>query len=66
MKVFLEAAVVGAMLAVIMLIANSVYPLKSATSILAVSFVVGVLFHLGCEVTGINKWYCVHGAACSR
>jgi len=27
-------------------------------------FLTGVLAHIFCEVTGINKWYCKHGAAC--
>ena len=27
-------------------------------------FLTGVLVHLLCEYTGINKWYCKHGIAC--
>lgn len=31
----------------------------------AFSFVVtGMLIHIICEYTGINKYYCVHGVAC--
>jgi hypothetical protein len=27
--------------------------------------VTGMLIHLGCEASGLNKWYCQHGAACA-
>ena len=27
-------------------------------------FVTGVIIHLLCEGTGINKWYCKNGNAC--
>lgn len=27
-------------------------------------FLLGVLTHLFCEITGINKWYCKKGIAC--
>jgi len=28
-------------------------------------FLIGVSIHLFCEVTHINKWYCINGNACS-
>jgi|TARA_B110000196_G_scaffold149267_1_gene128937 hypothetical protein len=28
--------------------------------------VTGALLHLLCEVTGVNKWYCKNGNACSK
>jgi H+/Cl- antiporter ClcA len=27
-------------------------------------FILGILTHLFCELTGINKWYCKKGVAC--
>ena len=29
-------------------------------------FVLGVLTHIFCEITGINHWYCKKGSACQR
>ena len=29
-------------------------------------FLTGFFIHLGCEVTGINRWYCRNGVACRR
>lgn len=29
-------------------------------------FLTGVIIHLLCEITGINKWYCKNGNACSK
>ena len=54
-QVLIEATVVGALL-----------QLTRFTFLNQVSlFVVGFLFHVICELTGINTWYCKHGSACS-
>lgn len=29
-------------------------------------FLTGVSVHFLCEITGINKWYCKNGVACSK
>jgi len=29
-------------------------------------FLTGFVAHLLCEVTGVNKWYCKNGNACSK
>ena len=29
-------------------------------------FITGFLFHIICEATNINKWYCVNGNACKK
>ena len=29
-------------------------------------FITGFLFHITCQITGINKWYCVNGDACKK
>lgn len=34
-------------------------------SLLTVNFLLGFLVHLLCEWSGINKWYCRNGYACS-
>ena len=49
--VAVEAGVVGAILALMMLAATY----KSDVAMWA--FLCGALFHIGCQVTGINAWY---------
>ena len=29
-------------------------------------FITGVGIHILCEISGINKWYCVNGNACKK
>ena len=33
-------------------------------SLIQVLFISGFLFHIFCEITMINKWYCKNGHAC--
>lgn len=58
MHVALEAIIVGVVLAAAMLIASRFAKLSTPARIAAVSFAVGALFHLVCEVSGVNKAYC--------
>ena len=60
-----EAIVVGAFLVILFFIVHYVamkmYGDKAMTDhiILAVQlFIAGFVFHVGCEYTGVNHWYC--------
>ena len=39
-------------------------PLKSEKKYYVATIIIGVLVHLLCEYTNINKWYCKNGYAC--
>lgn len=64
LKLAIEAFSVGALLAPTLLLAWNMTKPQSPQAILLLGFVIGVLFHLACELVGINKWYCQHGHAC--
>jgi len=58
----IEAIVVGIITVIVMALLQRVSPMNP----LLMFFVGGVLIHLGCEVSGINKFYCSKGAACLK
>lgn len=73
----IEALMVGLMTAVIMFIIStalmyiqdSTFSLKKYAFwpwVLLGGFLTGILVHLICQWTGINKWYCKHGDACRK
>ncbi len=55
-RVFTEAVVVGAVLALMMFAGLRIAPRGTGFTIL-VAFLCGFAFHIGCQVTGINDWY---------
>ena len=64
-RVLGEAACIGAVLAIMMRVALGFLPSqctgetahKHAWEVTLAAFVCGALFHLGCEVSGLNAWY---------
>lgn len=66
MNVLVEATVVGAMLAPALAWTMYQFKPQTTTAVLIPGFVLGFAFHLICEITGLNRMYCAHGAACQR
>ena len=58
MKVLIEAVTVGLLLAI------AGMTLLDRLDFVSL-FLLGAIFHLACEVTGVNRWYCRNGAACA-
>lgn len=65
MSIVLEAVVVGLALAILMGLSNWVFPIQGSRDAVVTGFVLGSLFHLVCEMTKVNRWYCTHGTACA-
>jgi hypothetical protein len=68
-QLFIEAIVVGVMTcvigaALIYLFCDVHIFRKSLVKLLFTLFLTGAFIHLGCEISGMNKWYCKHGYAC--
>jgi hypothetical protein len=77
-KLFIEAFMVGIILLIISIpvmgYLHSTYPedysgcenlpSNSKKKYYIATVVIGILTHLVCEFSGINKWYCKNGNAC--
>lgn len=60
-NVLTEAVFVGSLLMVIVKMMDT---LKFRGDTNARVFVAGVVVHIFCEIVGLNRWYCMNGAAC--
>ena len=58
--VVFEALIVGLATVILGVFMNSMFK----GNLYAVLFTTGVLIHILCEITGVNKWYCTNGNAC--
>jgi H+/Cl- antiporter ClcA len=76
MNIFLEALIVGIAVGILGFIISTcmMYMTKNFTikkynfwwQVMLSFFFTGFLFHLICQISGINKWYCKHGKACKK
>ena len=65
-KLIVEAVLVGFGLVVLWYLFNFINKKFSNKDNIIISlFVVGAIFHLIAEFSGVNKWYCSNGIACS-
>jgi uncharacterized membrane protein len=70
-SVFFEAFTVGLLVMIIGIVLHYVslkiygpHDLNDIVVFLVHLFIIGVITHLLCEFTGVNKWYCTNGVAC--
>lgn len=65
----LGTMVLGTLFSVMSMYAQKDFSIKQIDfwpSLIIVNFMVGFVFHLLCEWSGVNKWYCTSGYACSK
>jgi len=63
-NVFIEASVVGVMLAPALAWAMYQFKPQTTLGVMIIGFLLGFLFHLIWEFVGLNAMYCRHGHAC--
>lgn len=77
MKLIIEAVAVGILVVIMGTIVSNVISLLGGSKpsskdwnknhVMEIAlFFTGVLVHLVCEFSGINKWYCKNGNACAK
>jgi len=64
-KLIIEALVVGLGLMILWYVMNMVDQNVWKKNMLVSMFITGAVFHLIAEFSGVNKWYCRNGNACS-
>jgi hypothetical protein len=69
-KLLIEAVSVGIILLFISILVmgcfETIYPGKKSQRVYYVlTLLIGILTHLTCEFSGLNRWYCRNGNACA-
>ena len=62
-QLLIEAFVVGFVLVIIGKVVNN-FKLNKSFHFELTLFLSGMLTHIGFELLGFNKWYCINGTAC--
>lgn len=67
-NLWFEATAVGVILAIVLALVRIAVPgaFGSTLATAASGLAVGAAFHLGLELAGLNRIYCVSGHACTR
>ncbi len=73
MSAFVEAIIIGLLVVVIGVAFHWLslklygdHDLNKISMFAGHLFIIGVLTHAICEISGVNKWYCTNGAACKK
>ena len=64
----LATMILGTIISVVAMYSQADFSISKITfwpSLLASHFLVGFLVHLVCEWSGVNRWYCKNGHACT-
>ena len=65
-KLIIEALVVAVIVVIIGCVVSHLLGKNCDKHLILVLFLTGIITHLLCEYTGVNKWYCKKGHACLR
>lgn len=65
-KVLVEAIVVAILVVIIGCFVSHLLGKKCDLHLVKILFLTGILTHLLCEYSGVNKWYCKNGNACLK
>ena len=67
LKLFVEALLVGLITIIVYILLELILKLFTSKEYkILLLFLTGFFIHLGCQITGINTWYCTNGVACMK
>jgi len=67
-QLYIEALSVGILTSIVGFVIQYALSLNlsSSTELILFLLILGIIIHILCEISGINKWYCENGNACKK